>query len=70
MLVDFPAYLGEGVYREWKGRRGASICTEVERSWNPENAFITDFNVIVELGGYLGKRPPVSGSGKGSRGGG
>ena len=29
-------YLWQGMNREWKGRRGASICTEVKRSRNPE----------------------------------
>ena len=43
MLFDEPsnevgegdAYLGEGVDREWKWRRGTSISTEVKWSRNP-----------------------------------
>ena len=63
------AYLGERVDGEGKGRRGPAICTEVERSRNPAKFSIRylQFDVITM---YLGKRPPVRGSGKGSRGGG
>ena len=34
---DDDDYLGEGMNREGKGRRGASIGTEVKRSRDPEN---------------------------------
>ena len=64
------AYLtGQGVDRECKWRRGSSIGTEVKRSRNPAKfsslTAMLSFNIT-----YLGKRPPVNGSGKGSRGGG
>ena len=41
------AYLGEGVDREWKWRRGSSICTEVKWSRNPKQfSSLTDmFNM-------------------------
>jgi len=45
--------LGEGVYREWKGRRGASICTEVERSWNPGEESSSEWEWEGESGRWM-----------------
>ena len=70
MIFDQPSNEeGEGEAYLGEGRRGASISTEVKWSRNPAQfsslTTMLSFNMV-----YLGKRPPLRGSGKGSRGGG